>query len=61
MRWPACQNTANFTLMHNTVVHRDYIREPAAGPFCWLCVLYFKTRMAGNIKRQVDEMTVIMI
>jgi len=45
--------------MHSTtLVHHDYILEPAAGPFRWLWsldpadyLLYFKTKMAGNIKR----------
>jgi len=47
--------------MHSTtLVHHDYILEPAAGPFRWLWsldpadyLLYFKTKMAGNIKRWV--------
>ena len=52
MRWPACQNAANCTAL----VRRDYIPEPAAivdhfaGPGAD-CVLYFKTKIAGNIKR----------
>jgi len=48
MRWPACQNTADCTAL--------VAPQPEV-----VGVLYFKTKMAGNIKRWLDEMMIIMI